>query len=90
MVHSFTDSIMETQVINIETVKTAVKAQKWDKYSYAYALDHIYPHSLYAHSLDIYKKVELVEKFYTAIQDPAKFARVKSFTTFRNLDVYEL
>jgi hypothetical protein len=72
--------------MDIEKIKQAIKAQKWDKASYAYAIDGMNPwifpiSGMYSLTL----KKELIERFYKDIQDAEKWARIKDYTTFRNL-----
>jgi hypothetical protein len=69
--------------MDIEKIKQAIKAQKWDKASYIYALEGMNLHSYGA--FDMRKKPEVIEIFYRHIQEPVKWARIKDYTTFRNL-----
>lgn len=68
------------KVVNIEKVKEAIKAQKWTKSSYVYAMDHI---ELYR-CWDSYKLAELKEMFFNKIADYNNFRKIESFTTFRS------
>lgn len=65
-----------------EKIKQAIKAQKWDKASYEYAIHHMNP---WTNIYGMYLKKELIERFYKDIQDAKKWACIKNFTTFRNL-----
>jgi len=67
---------------NIEEIKQAIKAQKWDKASYEYAIHAMNP---WTYISGLYLKKELIEKFYADIQEPKKWARIKDFTTFKNI-----
>lgn len=76
----------ELPIINKQAVKAAIAAckggYKWDKSSYVYAMHAMYPYGYY----DAYKKAELIEKFYEAIE--TKFRSIAGFTTFKNVNCY--
>lgn len=65
-----------------EKIKQAIKAQKWDKASYEYAIHSMNP---WTNICGMYLKKELIERFYADIQEPKKWACIKNFTTFKNL-----
>jgi len=68
--------------MEIEKIKQAIKAQKWDKASYEYAINAMNPWTI----IDgMYLKKELIERFYREIQNPKKWACIKNFTTFKNI-----
>ena len=77
-----------TQTTNLDTVPTrvqleqAIKAQRWDRSSYEYALNAMLPYRCFNDS-SIYKKAELIELFYTIV--PTKWNCIKGFTTFKHL-----
>lgn len=64
---------------SIDNIKAAIKAQKWDKYSYVYALNAMKPHSFY----DRYKKQYLIDLFFEEIE--SKFRCIAHFTTFKDV-----
>lgn len=65
---------------SIDNIKAAIKAQKWDKYSYVYALNAMEPHRAW----DVYTKKHLVEIFYEYIQH--SFRSIARFSTFALLE----
>lgn len=74
--------------MDLDTVPTraqleqAIKAQKWDRGSYEYALNAMLPYRYFSDS-SIYKKADLIELFYKTVQ--TKWNSIKSFTTFKNI-----
>jgi hypothetical protein len=67
----------------MDQIKSAIKAQKWDKSSYSYAIggmDPFNPKSLY---YDSYKKEEIVKEFYKLCE--TKFRNITHYTTFKNI-----
>jgi hypothetical protein len=66
-----------------EKVKEAIKAEKWDKFSYEYAIKRM--NAYYLPHGHMGKKAEVIERFYKDIQNPEKWARIKDFTTFKNI-----
>lgn len=66
-----------------EKIKQAIKAQKWDKFSYEYAIKHM--NTSYLQHGHMGKKAEVIERFYADIQEPKKWARISNFTTFKNI-----
>ena len=68
--------------MEIEKIKQAIKEQKWDKASYEYAIHNMNP---WTHISGLYLKNELINKFFRDIQEPKKWARIKDFTTFKNI-----
>lgn len=66
---------------NIQAIKDAIKAQKWNRSSYEYALNAMLPYRYW----DVYKKPELIANFYEAIE--TRFNAIKTFTTFRHLSI---
>ena len=73
---------MKSQVPTREALELAIKAQKWDRGSYEYALNAMLPYRCFSDS-SIYKKADLIELFYATI--PTKWDSIKGFTTFRSL-----
>lgn len=73
---------MTNNVPTREALEIAIKAQKWDRSSYEYALNHMLPYRCFSDS-SIYLKKELVELFYETVK--TKWNNIKSFTTFKNL-----
>lgn len=71
------------KVLNVEAIEKAIKNQKWDKHSFAYAIGHM---SLNRGDLTWKKKAELVEEFYRLIQ--TKFKAIESFTTFKGIECF--
>jgi hypothetical protein len=69
----------------LEEIKAAVKAQKWTKSSFIYALDHMEPTRCWSIIESIVKRPEVEAAFYAASQDADKWRRVSKFTTFRHL-----
>ena len=65
-----------------EKIKQAIKAQKWDKSSYEYAIHAMNP---WTNISGLYLKKELIERFYRDIQEPKKWNCIKNFTTFKNI-----
>jgi len=66
---------------DLDKIKLAIKAQKWDKYSYFYAC-HGMDHYGYMW-VESYKKAEWIEIFFKLL--PEKFHLIKDFTTFKHL-----
>jgi hypothetical protein len=66
-----------------EKIKQAIKAQKWDKFSYEYAIKHMNAHYM-SHGY-MGKKADVIERFYNDIQEPKKWNCIKDFTTFKNI-----
>lgn len=78
---------MTTQKVLPETIKTeiqkAIKAQKWDKSSYAYAvhaMDHWNSKGFFP---DHCLKTEIVAEFWKLID--TKFYMINSFTCFKHI-----
>jgi hypothetical protein len=72
--------------MEIEKIKQAIKAQKWDKASYEYAVDAMNPWIFpISRMYSLKLKKDLIERFYADIQDAEKWARIKDFTTFKNI-----
>lgn len=65
-----------------EELEVTIKAAKWDRSSYEYALNHMLPHR-YFNDSSIYLKKDLVELFYETVK--TKWNNIKSFSTFKNL-----
>ena len=65
-----------------EALQEAIKAQKWDRSSYEYALNAMLPNRCFSDS-SIYKKAELIDMFYEAVE--TKWSSIRNFTTFKNL-----
>lgn len=63
----------------IIAIQNAIKAQKWNRSSYEYAMNSMLPYRYW----DVYKKAELIEIFYKTIE--TKFHLIKGYTTFRNI-----
>jgi len=77
---------MET-TIRIE-IEKAIKAQKWDKYGFQYAISGMDVHSSYGTIFgDSYYKKEIIEKFWELCE--TRFYRIADFTTFRNNEVLQ-
>lgn len=74
---------MTTELLT--SIEQVIKLNKWDKYSYAYALDHMRMHMNYSGSMSIYKKQDLVDMFFAEIKKPGQFDKIKSFTCFKSL-----
>lgn len=76
-----------TQIIITETIKTeiqkAIKAQKWDKSSYAYAVHGMSHWDVIGFFPDQYKKAEVIARFWELIE--TKFYMIKDYTTFKNI-----
>lgn len=73
---------MSDKVINTEAIQAAIKAQRWDKASYVYAMDNMFMYRYW----DSYKKPELIERFYEAIKDYNNFRKIEKYTTFRDIN----
>lgn len=67
----------------VQKIKDAIKAQKWDKYSYVYAINAMLPY--YWGDGEGRYKADVIDYFYELIE--TKFNNIKGFTTFKNLDI---
>lgn len=66
----------------IEAIKGAIKAQRWDKHSYQYALSGMDHWGMWEYSTLL--KKEIIERFYLMIE--TKFYLIKHYTTFKNIE----
>ena len=67
----------------MDQIKSAIKAQKWVKSCYGYAIGGMDPFNAKSLYCDSYKKEEVVNEFYRLCE--TKFKSISGYTTFKNI-----
>jgi len=68
---------------NIQSIKDAIKAQKWDKSSYVYAINGMLPY--YWGDGEGRYKADVIAYFYQLVE--TRFSAIKGYTTFKHLSI---
>jgi hypothetical protein len=68
-----------------DVLERAIKGQKWDKYSYSYAINAMQPGHPAGMFITAYTLKEIKDIFFSLAHDPTMFDKIHSFTTFKNL-----
>ena len=73
------------KTINKEVIASAIKAAKWDKASFHYAVSFMRPAGDFI-GYDWYTKKELVEQFWSLVE--TRFSVIAGFTTFNGFECF--